>query len=215
MRIVLLGPPGAGKGTQAKVLAQKLNIAHISTGDILRENVKANTELGVKAKTFMDKGELVPDALVDQMLTERINNKDIKKGFILDGYPRNISQAKTLDKILAANKEDRNFIIYLHASEPVIVQRLSGRRICSVCQRIFHIKNMPPKVDSICDSCGGRLYQRSDDQEETIKKRLKVYLKETASLLDYYEKKKQLYRLCADGEADIVLDKILNIVNED
>lgn len=214
MRIILLGPPGAGKGTQAKVLSEKLNIAHISTGDLLRRNVKENTKLGNLAKQFMEKGELVPDDLVTEMLIDSINSFKPKNGFILDGYPRNIAQAETLDEIL--NKRSCRhsyFVIYLDTSEPVIIQRLSGRRVCSVCGANYHLKNMPPKRDLICDKCGSNLYQRTDDQEETIKKRLDVYLKQTASLIGYYEKKKKLYHVSADDEADIVLDKIIKLIN--
>ena len=211
MRIILLGPPGAGKGTQAKVLSEKLNIAHISTGDLLRQNVKNNTRLGQEAKRYMEKGELVPDDLVTDMLINNINSSQSQNGFILDGYPRNIAQAKALEEILKKG-QDKEYVIYLDTSEPVIIQRLSGRRVCSVCGLNYHIKNMPPKNDSVCDKCGSKLYQRTDDQEETIKKRLDVYIKEASSLIDYYDKKKRLYRMSADDEAGIVLDKIINLV---
>lgn len=208
-----MGPPGAGKGTQAKVLAKKLNIAHISTGDLLRQNVKEDTALGREARKYMERGDLVPDTLVTQMLTSYIDNLSSKNGFILDGYPRNIAQAETLEKIF--KKEDKDYVFYLDTSEPVIIQRLSGRRVCSSCAANYHMKNMPPKNDSICDKCGGSLYQRVDDQEETIKKRLDVYLKETSSLIDYYQKEKKLYRVSADDDAEIVLDKIIKIVKPD
>jgi adenylate kinase len=213
LQIILLGPPGAGKGTQAKSLAEKLKISHISTGDILRQNVKANSELGIRAKGYMDKGELVLDSLVDQMLKERLNLTDARNGFILDGYPRNVAQAENLDNLVKEH-QNKEYVIYLSASEPVIIQRLSGRRICSVCQTIFHLQNMPPKQDSICDKCGGRLYQRSDDQETTIRQRLKVYLRETTPLLAYYEEKNRLHRISADEDAAIVLDKMLALVKQ-
>jgi adenylate kinase len=212
IKVVILGPPGAGKGTQAKSLAERLNLIHISTGDLLRENVKHNTALGLKAKEFMEKGELVPDELVNEMIVEKLNSIKGKGGFVLDGYPRNVSQAKFLDSLLK-NNEGNNFIIYLKTSEKVIVERLSGRRICSKCQAIYHIKNMPPKNDSFCDLCGGVLYQRSDDNEETIKKRLSVYLKETQAVLDYY--KDRIIHVCADEEKDIVFDRILKIIKND
>lgn len=212
MRIILLGPPGVGKGTQAKSLSEKLNLPHISTGDILRQNVKASTELGEKAKEFMDRGELVPDALVNDMLIQRLNAADAHRGFILDGYPRNVSQAQKLDDFLNKSNDKRYYVIYLYACEPIIVQRLSGRRVCSSCQAVFHIKNMPPKKDLICDNCAGQLHQRTDDKEETIKRRLKVYLDESSSILEYYEKKSKLHRICADGGADIVLNEILDLV---
>jgi len=211
MRIILLGPPGAGKGTQAKLLAQRLNLVHISTGDLLRQNVSNGTELGRKAKDFMDKGALAPDELVTQMLIQRIAQPDVKDGFILDGYPRNINQAETLDSLLSERNMAIDFVAYLDTSEPVIIQRLSGRLVCILCNANFHIKNMPPKKDMICDNCGGKLYQRVDDKEETIKKRLQVYLKETSGLIRYYEAKHKLHHISADEELEIVLNKIIQL----
>ncbi|MCM8783136.1 MAG: adenylate kinase [Candidatus Omnitrophica bacterium] len=212
IKVVILGPPGAGKGTQAKTLAEKLNLFHISTGDLLRENVQKGSSLGQKAKEFMEKGELVPDELVDKMIVEKINSLRNKKGFVLDGYPRNVSQAKFLDTFLKNDNQD-TFIIYLDTSEPVIVERLSGRRICAKCQTIYHIKNIPPKKDSVCDLCGAPLYQRPDDKEETIKKRLSVYLHQTRPLLDYY--KDRVKRVCADEEKDMVFNRILKMIKDD
>jgi adenylate kinase len=212
MRIILLGPPGAGKGTQAKALAKKLNLTHIATGDILRKNVAGGTTLGKQAKDFMDKGALVPDELVTAMLIERIGEPDAKDGFILDGYPRNITQAKTLDNMFKEKNMSIDSVIYLDTSEPVIIQRLSGRLVCSSCGANFHIKNMPPKKDMICDNCGGKLYQRTDDQEATIRKRLEVYKKETSELIKYYELKQKLSRIVADDEAGIVLNKMVNLI---
>jgi adenylate kinase len=205
--IILLGPPGAGKGTQAKVLVEKLKIPHISTGDLLRQNVKNNTPFGIQAKGYMEKGELVPDTLVNDMLLARIKADDTKKGFILDGYPRNIAQAQILEDKL--DKRDGVYVVYLQTSEPVVIQRLSGRRVCTKCGANFHLKNMPPKKEGLCDICGGALYQRPDDREETIKRRLDVYLKETAAVVDYYDKKETLYRISADDDPDIVVDKII------
>lgn len=211
MRIILLGPPGSGKGTQAKALSKALNITHISTGDILREEVKNNTPLGLQAKKYIDSGLLVPDDLVIRMLGARLNGPDIKEGFILDGFPRNIMQAEALDEILKPKKVEIDNVFYLDASEPVIIQRLSGRRICSNCGAIFHIKNMPPKVEGTCDKCNGNIYQRSDDYPETIKNRLKVYLKETAALIDYYKKQKRLHNINADKDAQHLVGDILKI----
>ena len=207
MIIILLGPPGAGKGTQAKVLVEKLKIPHISTGDLLRQNVKSNTPFGIQAKGYMEKGELVPDTLVNEMLLARIKADDTKNGLILDGYPRNIAQALILEGKL--DKRDGIYVVYLQTSQPVVIQRLSGRRVCTKCGANFHLKNMPPKKEGICDLCGAALYQRPDDCEETIKRRLDVYLKETASVVDYYDKKGMLYRISADEDPDIVVDKII------
>jgi len=212
INIILLGPPGAGKGTQAKSLAQELNLLHISTGDLLRENVKNNTSLGIKAKEYMEKGELVPDELINDMIKEKLSSLDNKGGFVLDGYPRNVKQAEFLDNLLK-NYNQKSFVIYLKVSERVMLERLSGRRICSNCQSIYHLKNMPPKKDSICDICGGKLYQRPDDQEEVIKKRYSVYLKETQVLLDYY--KDRLIYVPSDEEKDIVFNKLMSIIKDD
>jgi adenylate kinase len=211
MYLVLLGPPGAGKGTQSKKLSVAVGLPHIATGDLLRENVKAQTPLGLQAKDYMDRGLLVPDELVASMLKERFSEPDVKKGFILDGYPRNFNQAKTLDEILKPRGLDIDMVMYLETSDAVIIQRLGGRLVCSSCGLNFHIRNMPPKIAGICDSCGGKLYQRSDDNEETIKKRIEVYKKEVSSLIDYYEKKGLLHRISADEDAGIVLDKMLDL----
>lgn len=214
MRIILLGPPGAGKGTQAKSLAQILKLPHISTGDLLRLNVAKDTELGRQAKSFMEKGVLVPDDLVTRMLIQRIDEPDAKNGFILDGYPRNLNQAEALDGALKIRKLEIDLAVYLDTSEAVIIQRLSGRLVCRRCQANFHIRNMPPKQDMICDYCSGELYQRADDKEETVKKRLKVYLEETFALIRYYEEKQKLQRLSADLDAGIVLEQIVHLAQE-
>jgi len=209
MRIILLGPPGAGKGTQAKSLAEKLNLPHISTGDILRQNVKDGTLLGKEAKDFMEKGLLVPDELMSKMLSDRFSKPDIRNGYILDGYPRNIAQAQTLDGIFKEKNMDVDMVVYLDSSDEVIIQRLSGRLVCSVCSANFHIKNMPPKKSGICDKCGGTLFQRTDDKVETIKKRLEVYKNEVSSLIKYYQDKKKLHSLNADIDAGVVLNEII------
>ncbi|OGX14705.1 MAG: adenylate kinase, partial [Omnitrophica WOR_2 bacterium RBG_13_41_10] len=206
--------PGAGKGTQAKALARKLGLSHISTGDILRQNVSSLTTLGKQAKDYMEKGGLVPDELVAAMLQERFTQADTKNGFILDGYPRNLNQAKTLDDILKEKNMGIDIVVNLEASEPVIIQRLTGRLVCSKCGLNFHIKNMPPKLDMICDNCSAKLYQRTDDQEPTIKKRLEVYHKETDGLIKYYASKQKLYNLNADESAKTVLNKIIQLVKQ-
>ena len=214
MRIILLGPPGAGKGTQSKKLAEKLGLSHISTGDILRKNVKEGTALGKEAKDYMEKGLLVPDELVAKMLKDRFEEPDIKKGFILDGYPRALTQAKTLDDILNSKKIGIDLVIYLDTSDAVIIQRLTGRLVCSVCGANFHIKNMPPKVKGSCDKCKGSLYQRTDDKEETVRKRIEVYKNEVASLIGYYEAGGKLHSLPADGDPDIVLNQIVELARK-
>ncbi|MBU0504292.1 MAG: adenylate kinase [Candidatus Omnitrophota bacterium] len=212
MKIIFLGAPGAGKGTQAKKVAQKMNILHISTGDLLRQNVTNSTSLGRQAKDFMNKGALVPDELVTQMLIDRLSRPDIEKGFILDGYPRNLNQAKKLDEVLADKNRSIDKVIYLDASEPVIIQRITGRLVCRSCGANFHIKNMPPKKNMVCDHCGGELYQRSDDKEETVRKRLEVYRQEAACLIDYYSNTGRLIKIKADDEAEPVLKEIFAVI---
>jgi adenylate kinase len=188
-------------------------VPHISSGDILRQNVSTSTLLGKKAKDYMNKGLLVPDELVTQMVGSRIDQPDAQKGFILDGYPRNISQAESLDGLLKERKLTIDKVFNLNASEAVIVQRLSGRLACSGCNANYHIKNMPPKKDMICDNCGSKLYQRADDKEETIKKRLEVYKNESAALIKYYNARKNLQEICADKDAEIVLNEMVGCVS--
>lgn len=214
MKIILLGPPGAGKGTQARVLAKRLNLEHISTGDLLRQNVSSGTELGKEAQGYMNKGTLVPDELVTKMLSARFDQPDVKKGFILDGFPRTIKQAESLDSMLKGKNSDIDIAVYLDTSINVIIQRLCGRLVCSKCGFNFHATNMPPKVDMVCDNCSGKLYQRNDDEEETIKKRLEVYNKESAPVIKYYDSKQKLVRVLADGEASKVLEEIISLVKK-
>jgi adenylate kinase len=214
MRIVLLGPPGAGKGTQAKQLAKRLALPHISTGDILRQNVAGQTTLGKLAQDYMNKGLLVPDELVTKMLSDRFDQPDVKKGFILDGYPRNLNQAKVLDEILKQKNMKIDLVIDLDCSEVVIIQRLSGRLVCRKCGANFHKTNMPPKASGICDICGGQLYQRADDNVETIKKRLLVYRDEVSALIEHYQQHGLLKQVKADGQADLVLEEMLRLVSE-
>lgn len=213
MRIILLGPPGAGKGTQAKLLKDSFKLSHISTGDLLRKAVADNTAIGKTVKGYMDKGDLVPDSLVVELLKERLASKDTNGGFILDGFPRNESQAQILDKAFKEKNLNIDYVIYLKADEPVIIQRLSGRRVCSKCQANFHVTNMPPKKKDICDNCGSSLYQRTDDQEEAIRNRLKVYLKETASLIGYYLAQKKLVEMDANFEAPLVFEKLKKVLS--
>ena len=214
MRIVLLGPPGAGKGTQAKQLAKALGLPHISTGDILRQNVAKATDLGKEAKDYMNKGLLVPDELVTKMLSDRFIQPDVKNGFILDGYPRNINQAKVLDDILSKMKMKIDLVFDLDCSEPVIIQRLSGRLVCRKCGANFHKTNMPSKKEGVCDNCAGELYQRPDDNVETIKKRLLVYKDEVAGLIKYYQDQGLIQKIKADGQAEIVLKDMVGLVSK-
>ena len=211
MNIILLGPPGAGKGTQSKRLAEGLKLPHISTGDILRQNVKDGTPLGKEAKDYMEKGLLVPDELMAKMLKDRFAKPDIEKGFILDGYPRALSQAKTLDGILKEKKVGIGLVVYLDTSDAVIIQRLTGRLVCSKCGANFHVTNMPPKEKGKCDNCGSPLYQRADDKEETVRKRIEVYKNEVASLIKYYGDTGKLHKLPADGDPEIVLNQIIEL----
>jgi len=208
MIIVLFGPPGAGKGTQAKLLEKYLKIPHISTGDLLRNNVKENTLLGQEAKSYMNKGELVPDKLVTDMISLRIKDSDAKMGFILDGYPRNDVQAKTLDDMLKAQKMNIDIALYFDTSKDIVVTRLSGRRVCTKCGTNYHVKNMPPKRDMTCDNCGVALIQRDDDKEATILNRFNVYLKQSTPVLDYYTKQKKLLKIDANAEAEEVFGSL-------
>ncbi|MEW6008911.1 MAG: adenylate kinase [Candidatus Omnitrophota bacterium] len=205
MRLILLGPPGAGKGTQAALLSRKFDIPHISTGDLLRQAVKEETALGKEAKTYIDKGELVPDNLVTSLVGEKLENINIEKGFILDGFPRNIAQAQEIDKFLKSRNKIIDWVIYLKTKESTIIQRLSGRRVCKNCAKIFHIKNVPPKKEGICDYCGGALIQREDDMPSTIKNRIKIYQEQTKDLIDYYEEKAKLKEFSGDLDAGSLL----------
>lgn len=200
MKLILLGAPGAGKGTLAKKLIDKYNIPQLSTGDMLRAAVKEGTELGKKAKSFMDSGALVPDQLVIDIIAERLKQKDCANGFILDGFPRTIAQADALGKIGKSAKIDH--VISLNVNDEVVVHRLSGRRTCKSCGAIFHIENLKPKVSGKCDSCKSELYQRDDDKEETIRNRLKTFNTQTKPLIEYYSKKNLLVNLDAEKEPD-------------
>lgn len=202
MRLVLLGPPGAGKGTQAKVLSKEYDIAHISTGDILREAVKAQTPVGLKAKVYMDKGELVPDEVVIEMVAQRVAKPDCEKGFMLDGFPRTAAQARALDATLTELDRPIDLVLYFKTSLKTIIQRLSGRRVCKKCGENYHIENIPPEVSGKCDKCGGELYQRDDDKEETILNRIRVYEKTVPEIISYYEEKGILRTVSGDFDVD-------------
>ena len=202
MRIVLLGPPGAGKGTQAQVLSKDLGLPHISTGDMLRESIRTSSPLGLKAKQFMDSGQLVPDELVIALVEERLSQSDAKKGFLLDGFPRTPEQARSLDASLDKIGMPLQLVLYFKTSLPVITRRLSGRRICSKCGKTYHMTNFKPKTEGVCDVCQGALVQRPDDREDAIANRLRVYEAQTAPLIDYYAKKKILSEVSGDLEVD-------------
>ncbi|OGX31536.1 MAG: adenylate kinase [Omnitrophica WOR_2 bacterium RIFCSPLOWO2_12_FULL_46_30] len=212
MMIILMGAPGVGKGTQAKVLSQKLKLRHISTGESLRQAIKQNTSLGSKARQYVESGRLVPDRLITRMVIQRLSRSDVKVGFILDGFPRNIQQAKDLDNFLSAKITRGYLVIYLDASEKTLIQRLSGRRLCNKCQAVFHLVNMPPKKDMRCDFCGAELYQRPDDKEETIKNRLQVYQEQTQPVIKYYVKKNRLLRIDANRGLKPVLNECLKLL---
>lgn len=189
MKIVLLGPPGAGKGTQGAVLSRNYKVPHISTGDILREAVKNSTPLGKKAKAFMDSGELVPDEVVTGIVVERLAQKDTKSNFILDGFPRTLKQALALDAELNKISSSIGMVLYFDIPEEAAIERLTGRRVCKKCGANYHVKNIQPKVEGVCDKCGAELFQRPDDSIETVKNRLKVYEGQTRPLIEYYTKK--------------------------
>jgi len=202
--IILLGAPGAGKGTQAVMLAEKLNLVQVASGDLFRQALQQKTELGLKAKSYMDKGQLVPDEITIQMVLERLAAPDCEKGAILDGFPRNTGQAEALDKALAQQSKAIDKVVYVMVSEVELLKRLSGRWICRNCQAPYQAVDSPPKVAGKCDRCGGELYQRADDNEETVKKRLEVYFAETSPLIDYYNRTGKLLEINGEGSpADI------------
>lgn len=201
MYIILLGAPGAGKGTQAVMLAERLKLAQVASGDLFRQALQKETELGKKAKSFMEKGQLVPDEITIRMVLERLADPDTAKGAILDGFPRNIKQAGALDKALAKQGKGIDKAIYIKVPEGELLKRLSGRWICRNCQAPYHEVDSPPRTKGRCDRCGGELYQRADDNAVTVKKRLEVYFAETAPLIDYYKKAGKLLEINGEGSA--------------
>ena len=210
MRVILLGPPGCGKGTQAEIICKNFEIPHISTGDILRDNVKRGTEIGSRAKSFMDSGSLVPDEIIIGMIKDRFSEDDCKNGFLLDGFPRTIAQAEALDKLLKKMKIHIDYIINIDVPDENIINRISKRLSCSNCGDVYNLMFKKPKKEMVCDSCGFMLHQRDDDKEEVIRNRLEVYRKQTAPLIQYYNKK----IMNVDGEQSIneVTKDILKIL---
>ncbi|HKM22954.1 MAG TPA: adenylate kinase [Lachnospiraceae bacterium] len=212
MKIIMLGAPGAGKGTQAKMIADKYGIPHISTGDIFRANIKEQTALGMEAKQYMDKGALVPDELTVKILLDRVAKDDCNTGYVLDGFPRTIPQAEVLDKAVAELGEHIDYAINVEVPDENIVNRMSGRRACLACGATYHVVHVPPKKEGICDRCGKELVLRDDDKPETVKKRLSVYHEQTQPLIDYYEKKNILKEVDGTKDMNDVFSDIVNIL---
>ena len=214
MRIAFLGPPGAGKGTQARDLAQEWGVLHLATGDMLREAVAAGSPLGREAKGYMDQGALVPDDVIIRMMGERLGRADARPGFILDGFPRTIAQAEALAKLLKDLGQTLDTVVYFDVSEPELLRRLTGRRVCRKCGHTYHLVSNPPKRAGICDACGGELYQRDDDSEATVRNRLQVYQRQTAPLLDYYRQRNTLTTVAGEGPVAMIRDAIRKAVGD-
>lgn len=213
-RLVLLGPPGAGKGTQAVRIAEKYQILHISTGDIFRANVKEGTPLGQKAKEYMDKGLLVPDELVCDLVEDRLSKEDCKNGYLLDGFPRTVFQAQHFDNYLKANGIALDSVVDIEVDEDILLPRMIGRRVCRNCGKPYHIETMPPKKAGVCDVCGGEVYQRADDCEETVKNRFKVYQDQTSPLIEYYKESGLLAPIDGSKAMNEVFEDICALLGE-
>jgi len=209
MRLVFLGPPGVGKGTQAAKLSKEYGVPHIATGDILRAAMARKTPVGLEAKSYIDSGKLVPDDVIINIIRERLGEPDTKKGYILDGFPRTIKQGEALSKMLDQNREKIDRVIYFYLNEDELVKRIAGRWSCPACQKVYHTINNPPKKEGICE-CGTALVQRKDDRPETVKERLAVYRNETSPLIQYYEGQGLLSKVEADGTVDEVSEKVEN-----
>ena len=209
MNIILLGAPGAGKGTQAALLSEKLKLVHVASGDLFRQALAKGTPLGLQAKGYMEKGQLVPNEITIKMVLERLQAADCQNGVMLDGFPRNVEQAKALDAALKAQGKAIDRAVYIKVSEAELLKRLTGRWICRACQAPYHEVNSPPKKSGICDRCGGELYQRADDNTATIKNRLKVFFVETAPLIDYYSQAGKLLEVDGEGTADQISGRIV------
>lgn len=214
LRTVLLGPPGAGKGTQAVRIVEKCNVPHISTGDIFRENIKNGTELGKKAQEYMNKGELVPDDLVIDLATSRLLEDDCKNGFLLDGFPRTVYQAEKLDEFLTAHGMKLDKVIDIEVEKEELITRLTGRRVCKKCGASYHVVNIPPKKEGICDICGGELFQRADDTVETVENRIEVYNEQTMPLVDYYKRADNIVTIDGALPLETVFAEIVKSIGE-
>ncbi|MFG2111597.1 adenylate kinase [Streptomyces sp. NPDC048718] len=215
MRIVLVGPPGAGKGTQAAFLAKNLDIPHISTGDLFRANISKGTELGLKAKAFMDAGDLVPDEVTIGMAKDRMEQPDAVNGFLLDGFPRNVAQAEALDEALKADGMQLDAVLDLEVPEDEVVKRIAGRRVCRTdSAHVFHVTYNAPKTEGVCDVCGGELFQRPDDSEETVRRRLEVYHKQTEPIIDYYRAQGLVATISALGKVDEVTARAMEALKK-
>lgn len=204
---MFMGPPGVGKGTYAAEVSRRFGIPHISTGDMIREEIKRGSELGRKLKEYVEKGALVPDEIVTELVRERLSKEDCKRGFILDGYPRTLKQAEDLDRIT-----EIDLVLNFVAPDEVIIDRISGRRVCKVCGAIYHVKYIPPKVPGVCDKCGGPLYQREDDKPEVVARRLEVYRQQFAPIIEYYKRKGVLVDVDASEQAEIVVPRVLRLL---
>jgi adenylate kinase len=215
LKIILLGPPGAGKGTQAKLISEKYSIPHISTGDIFRKNISEKTPLGVKAKSYMDKGQLVPDELTIDLVKDRLQQEDCKNGFLLDGFPRTVAQAEALDKFLHEHNQNINAALLIDVPQEYILERMTGRRVCNSCGASYHVKFNPSKIQGKCDVCGSELIQRKDDSEETVTERLDVYSKQTQPLIQYYSEEKVLSTIDGTREIKEVFENISDILGSE
>ena len=213
MNLILLGPPGCGKGTQAKILIDTYHIPQISTGDILREAIKNESPLGVEAKTHMDQGSLVPDHLVIKIIGERLKQADCNRGFVLDGFPRTVAQAEALDTTLSEMGSKLEYVFSIEVDDGELIRRLTGRRVCRKCGESYHIEFNPPRQEGLCDSCQGKLYQRDDDKEETIRNRLKVYQDQTSPLINFYRRKDVLHSMDGVGSIEEIKERLLTIIN--